>query len=105
MRVGEWVAGMGLLLGCGTVLKVTDEPFNPERLSRLRRGATFLSCRSQASAEFELFLVCPPKNETIGFSSTNGMTTLTCAGLWPRHCNQLSERLLQVGCAAPSQVP
>ena len=105
MRVGEWVAGMGLLLGCGTVLKVTDEPFNPQRLARLRRGADFLACRAQPSAEFELFLVCPPKDETIGFSSISGMTAITCADLWPRDCHQLNERLLERGCTAPSQVP
>ena len=105
MRVREWVAGLGLLLGCGTALKVTDEPFTPERLSRLRRGATFLTCRAQTSAEFDLFLVCPSKDETIGFSSTDGMTTLTCADLWPRQCNQLSERLLLLGCAGPGQAP
>ena len=106
MRVRKWAAGMGLLVGCGTALKVVDEPLNPERLARLRRGAAFLSCRAQPSAEFALFLVCPPKDLAIGFSSTNGMVSLTCADLSPSDCYELSERLLHLGCcAAQSQVP
>jgi hypothetical protein len=105
MRVGKWFAGMGLLVGCGTALKVVDEPLNPERLARLRRGAAHLSCRAHPSSEFALFLVCPPKDLAIGFSSTNGMISLTCADLSPSNCRELSDRLLLLGCPAQSQVP
>ena len=60
-------------------------------------GAKALACRPQPSAEFTLFVVCPPQAQTLGVSATGGMTTLTCADLVPRNCKRLAERLLEAG--------
>lgn len=95
------IVGLMFLVGCGTVLQVTDKPLGAAELTRLRAGAAVLHCREQPSDEFALFLICPAKNQAIGFSATDGKATLTCNHYWwPRKCKRLSQRLLDAGAPA-----
>jgi hypothetical protein len=105
MRSEIGVVCLMAMLGCGTVLRVTDEPLSPETLAQYRRGAEALQCRERKSAEFELFVVCPPKQQSFGLSSTNGKVTLTCAELFPRPCRRLEQRLLEAARSASDESP
>jgi len=95
------VVGLVFLVGCGTVLQVTDKPLGTAELAQLRAGASALQCREQPSNEFALFLVCPEKNQSIGFSAADGKAMLTCNHYWwPRNCRRLNRRLLDAGSSA-----
>jgi hypothetical protein len=107
MHWWTWAIGLGWLFGCGTALYVTPVPLKPEGLAQLRRGGERMQCREQRSEEFALFLICPGRKQTIGFSAIKGQQALTCMDmLWPRNCKRLAKRLRTAGQQpAAKQVP
>jgi len=100
MRAVVGIVGLVFVLGCGTVLQVTDDRLTAAVLAEFRRGAGELQCRELASKEFALFLVCPAKDHTLGVSATAGMTTFTCKDLFPEPCERFVRHLREAGCRA-----
>ena len=93
--MGSWAALA--CCACGTTLLPTRAPFSPALVARLKAAGPALGCHERASELFDLFLVCPGRDQVLGVAAVGDKLAISCPHLQHRGCRKLFERVQRAG--------
>ena len=96
---------LGLLIASGCTLSLEELPVPAKEttFTWVRSGGAAWGCHELASEIFQVYLVCPQRDVSLGVLEREGLLAFACPGRKPTTCANLARELLLQG-GAPREV-